>query len=185
VEIPIGEGRFRPLQLLLPSSKRKSDTWDSRSKHVPVQWRYGIGASGIRAAAIYRSGCLRSGESLWSHTSVARRDPPIKPAHWHGMAVSAYPPDLPSPSGSQHGWVQRQSSGAIRRLNDGRGREATRVEGSVHGPARALCTKEATAMRALSIKLIGLACRRSLGQQSRGVTRSLLTSRFQTQNPDW
>jgi hypothetical protein len=85
----------------------------------------------------------------------------------------------------KHGWVQRQSSDAIRRLNDGRGREATRVEGSVHGPARALCTKEATAMRGLSIKLIGLACRRSLGQQSRGVTRSLLTSRFQTQNPDW
>jgi RNA recognition motif. (a.k.a. RRM, RBD, or RNP domain) len=80
VEIPTGEGRFRPLQLLLPSSKRKSDTWDSRSKHVPVQWRYGIGASGIRTGATYRNGCLRSGESLWSHTSVARRDPPIKPA---------------------------------------------------------------------------------------------------------
>jgi hypothetical protein len=185
VEIPTGEGRFRPLQLLLPSSKRKSDTWDSRSKHVPVQWRYGIGASGIRTGATYRNGCLRSGESLWSHTSVARV---IHRSNQHtgmGLAVSAYPPDLPSPSGSQHGWVQRQSSDAIRRLNDGRGREATRVEGSVHGPARALCTKEATAMRGLSIKLIGLACRRSLGQQSRGVTRSLLTSRFQTQNPDW
>ena len=25
MEIPTGEGRFRPLQLLLPSSKRKSD----------------------------------------------------------------------------------------------------------------------------------------------------------------
>src|SRR5205807_4658527 len=61
VEIRTGEGRFRPLQLLLPSSKRKSDTWDSRSKHVPVQWRYGIGASGIRTGATYRNGCLRSG----------------------------------------------------------------------------------------------------------------------------
>ena len=80
MEIPTGEGRFRPLQLLLPSSKRKSDTWDSRSKHVPVQWRYGIGASGIRTGATYRNGCLRSGELRWSHTSVARRDPPIKPA---------------------------------------------------------------------------------------------------------
>jgi len=80
VEIPTGEGRFRPLQLLLPSSKRKSDTWDSRSKHVPVQWRYGIGASGIRTGATYRNGCLRSGESLWNPTSVEQRDPPVKPA---------------------------------------------------------------------------------------------------------
>jgi len=80
VEIPTGESRFRPLQLLLPSSTRKSDTWDSRSKHVPVQWRYGIGASGIRTGATYRNGCLRSGESRWIPTSVARRDPPIKPA---------------------------------------------------------------------------------------------------------
>ena len=76
----LGEGRFRPFQPLLLSSKYKSDTWDSRSKHVPVQWRYGIGASGIRIGATYRSGCLGSGEALWSHTSVARRDPPIKPS---------------------------------------------------------------------------------------------------------
>ncbi len=27
MEILTGEGRFRPLQLFLPSSKRKSDTW--------------------------------------------------------------------------------------------------------------------------------------------------------------
>src|SRR5438309_11731703 len=72
--------RFRPFQLLLLSSKYKFDTWDSRRKHVPVQWRYGIGASGIRTGATYRNGCLRSGELRWSHTSVAWRDPPIKPA---------------------------------------------------------------------------------------------------------
>src|SRR5213080_31653 len=78
-----------PLQLLLPSSKRKSDTWDSRSKHVPVQWRYGIGASGIRTGATYRNGCLRSGELRWSHTSVARRDPPIKPVPgWHSCELA-------------------------------------------------------------------------------------------------
>ena len=76
----LGKAASARSRLLLPSSKRKSDTWDSRSKHVPVQWRYGIGASGIRTGATYRNGCLRSGELRWSHTSVARRDPPIKPA---------------------------------------------------------------------------------------------------------
>src|SRR5437870_12719201 len=85
----LGKAASARSRLLLPSSKRKSDTWDSRSKHVPVQWRYGIGASGIRTGATYRNGCLRSGESLWNPTSVAQRDRHSEPVPgWHSCELA-------------------------------------------------------------------------------------------------
>src|SRR5437016_12054453 len=85
----LGKAASARSRLLLQSSKRKSDAWDSRSKHVPVQWRYGIGASGIRTGATYRNGCLRSGESLWNPTSVAQRDRHSEPVPgWHSCELA-------------------------------------------------------------------------------------------------
>src|SRR5438128_5974415 len=52
----------------------------TREKLAPVHERFVAGVSATETAATYQSGCLRSGKLPWSHTSVARRDPPIKPA---------------------------------------------------------------------------------------------------------
>src|SRR5215467_13280270 len=46
---------------------------------MPHQPSCGAGANAIKTAATYRNGCLRSGKLPWTHTSVARRNPPIKP----------------------------------------------------------------------------------------------------------
>jgi len=69
-----------PFLLSLLSLKGKFGDWDSREKLAPVHESFVAGVSATETAATYRNGCLRSGESLWSPTSVARRDPPIKPA---------------------------------------------------------------------------------------------------------
>jgi hypothetical protein len=67
-----------PFLLSLLSLKRKFGDWDSREKLAPVHDSFGAGANATETAATYRSGCLRSGKLPWTHTSVARRDPPIK-----------------------------------------------------------------------------------------------------------
>jgi hypothetical protein len=69
-----------PFLLSLLSLKRKFGDWDSREKLAPVHDSFVAGVNATETAATYRSGCLRSGKLPWNQTSVARRDPPIKPA---------------------------------------------------------------------------------------------------------
>ncbi len=71
---------MEPFLLSLLSLNGKFGDWDSREKLAPTQESFVAGVSATETAATYRSGCLRSGKLPWSHTSVARRDPPIKPA---------------------------------------------------------------------------------------------------------
>ena len=54
---------FTPLTLPLLSLKCKSDTWDSRSKPVPIPPRYAHGASATGTVATYQNGCSTCGES--------------------------------------------------------------------------------------------------------------------------
>ena len=68
-----------PFPLSLLSLKGKFGDWDSREKLAPVHETFVAGVSATETGATYRSGCLRSGKLTWTHTSVARRDPPIKP----------------------------------------------------------------------------------------------------------
>ena len=71
---------MEPFLLSLLSLKGKFGDWDSREKLAPVHESFVAGVSATETAVTSRSGCLRSGKLPWTHTSVARRDPPIKPA---------------------------------------------------------------------------------------------------------
>ena len=71
---------MEPLLLSLLSLNGKFGDWDSREKLAPTQESFVAGVSATETAATYRSGCLRNGKLPWNQTSVARRDPSVKPA---------------------------------------------------------------------------------------------------------
>jgi len=64
-----------PLSLSLLSSKYKFDSWDSRSKLVPIQRSYAAGASATEIGATFRNGCSTSGKSRWIQTSAGKPRP--------------------------------------------------------------------------------------------------------------
>jgi hypothetical protein len=58
---PIGERLFHPLLCWPLSSKRKRESWGSRSGRMLLQSNYVTGVNATRIAATYLDGFLRSG----------------------------------------------------------------------------------------------------------------------------
>src|SRR5437660_11036410 len=79
-EIQTEVGPLEPFLLSLLSLNGKFGDCDSREKLAPTQESFVAGVSATETAATYRSGCLRNGKLPWNQTSVARRDPSVKPA---------------------------------------------------------------------------------------------------------
>jgi hypothetical protein len=68
-------GSFQPPLLSL---KCRSESWDSRSKPVPVPRSYAHGVSATGTGATYQSGCSTSGKSRWIQTWAGESVSPLR-----------------------------------------------------------------------------------------------------------